>query len=123
MRTCVPDGSHHTCSDEQVCRAIHTPQPERCRDAGGRIPGSVNVPFPELFDEQGRLRSPAELREILDSVGALDPDVTPVTYCGGGIAATTVAFALNLVGREDVAVYDGSLNAWTADETRPLEKD
>ncbi|MFS0884850.1 sulfurtransferase [Aeromicrobium sp. 179-A 4D2 NHS] len=91
--------------------------------AGGRIPGSVNVPFPELFDEQGRLRSLDELREILQSVGALDPGVTPVTYCGGGIAATTVAFALNLLGREDVAVYDGSLNAWTADPEHALEKD
>lgn len=90
--------------------------------AGGRIPGSVNVPFPELFDEQGRLRSLDELREILDSVGALDPDVAPVTYCGGGIAASTVAFTLNLLGRDDVAVYDGSLNAWTADPSRPLEK-
>ena len=45
-----------------------------------------------------------------------------MTYCGGGIAATTVAFTLSLLGRDDVRVYDGSLNAWTAGE-RPLERD
>jgi len=90
--------------------------------AASRIPGSVNVPFPELVDEQGRLRSLDELRPLFESVGALDADVAPVTYCGGGIAATAVAFTLNLLGREDVAVYDGSLNAWTADPERPLER-
>ncbi|GAA3530250.1 thiosulfate sulfurtransferase [Aeromicrobium flavum] len=91
--------------------------------ASGRIPGSVNVPFPELVDEQGRLKSLDELRPLFESVGALDPKVAPVTYCGGGIAATAVAFALKGLGRDDVAVYDGSLNAWTADPDRPIEKD
>lgn len=90
--------------------------------AAGRIPGSVNVPFPELVDDRGRLRSLDELRPLFESVGALDPEVAPVTYCGGGIAATAVAFALKGLGREDVAIYDGSLNAWTADPGRPLEK-
>lgn len=90
--------------------------------AGGRIPGSVNVPFGELVDDQGRLRSLDELRPLFESVGALDPDVAPVTYCGGGIAATAVAFALKGLGRDDVAIYDGSLNAWTADPARPLEQ-
>ena len=91
--------------------------------AASRIPGSVNVPFPELVDEQGRLRPLAELRPLFESVGALDAGVTPVAYCGGGIAATAVAFALKGLGRDDVRVYDGSMNAWTADPDRPLEQD
>lgn len=91
--------------------------------AGARIPGSVNIPFAELVDEQGRLRDLDELRPVFESVGALDPSVSPVTYCGGGIAATAVAFALKGLGRDDVAVYDGSMNAWTADPARPLERD
>ncbi len=90
--------------------------------AEARIPGSVNVPFDELVDDQGRLRSADELRPLFDSVGALDPDVAPVTYCGGGIAATAVAFALQGLGRGDVAIYDGSMTAWTSDASRPLER-
>lgn len=90
--------------------------------AAARIPGSVNVPFPELVDDRGRLRSLEELRPLFESVGALDPEVTPITYCGGGIAATAVAFALKGLGRDDVAVYDGSMNAWTADPDRPLDQ-
>lgn len=91
--------------------------------ADARIPGSVNVPFDELVDESGRLRAADELRPLFESVGALDPDVAPVTYCGGGIAATAVAFALQGLGRGDVAIYDGSMTAWTSDASRPLERD
>ncbi|XKK40539.1 sulfurtransferase [Nocardiopsis sp. ARC36] len=87
----------------------------------GHIPGSVNLPVGEVLDpETGRLRPVEELRALFDGAGLLDPGVTPVTYCGGGIAATGVAHALALVGREDVAVYDGSMTAWAADPSLPL---
>jgi thiosulfate/3-mercaptopyruvate sulfurtransferase len=41
-------------------------------------------------------------------------------YCAGGIAATSDALALVLLGRDDVALYDGSLNEWSADADAPL---
>lgn len=91
--------------------------------AAGRIPGSVNVPFPDLVRSDGTLKDREELTALFENVGALDPAVRPVTYCGGGIAATAAAFALLAAGRTDVAVYDGSMTAWTADENRPLERD
>ncbi len=87
----------------------------------GHIPGSINLPVSEVTDpETGTLKSAAELRTLFAAKGLLDPGVTPVTYCGGGIAATGVAHALALAGREDVAVYDGSMTAWVADQERPL---
>lgn len=87
----------------------------------GHIPGSVNVPFEGLLDQHGRVRDAEQVREAFASVGALDQDKKPVTYCGGGIAASFVAFDLARLGREDVAVYDGSMNEWAADESLPLE--
>ncbi|MBI5031967.1 MAG: sulfurtransferase [Chloroflexi bacterium] len=39
-----------------------------------------------------------------------------ITYCGGGIAATVNAVAHLIVEHENVAVYDGSLYEWTAEE-------
>ena len=87
----------------------------------GHIPGSVNVPFASLVREDGTLKQPSALREIFADAGVLDPAVRPVTYCGGGIAATAAAFALLAAGRADVAIYDGSMTAWTEDPTRPLE--
>jgi thiosulfate/3-mercaptopyruvate sulfurtransferase len=89
--------------------------------AQGHIPGSVNVPFGSLVRADGTLKDLTELREIFSAAGALAEDVTPLTYCGGGIAATALTFALVSLGRDDTTVYDGSMNAWTADPSRPLE--
>ena len=86
----------------------------------GHIPGSVSVPFADMVDpERLTFLSPEGLRARLEAAGALKaPHV--VTYCGAGIAATGVAFALALVGRGDVAVYDGSLGEWLADPAHPM---
>ena len=43
-----------------------------------------------------------------------------ITYCGGGIAATVDAFALALLGYENVSVYDASLFEWSNDPTLPM---
>lgn len=87
----------------------------------GHIPGSINFPVFRLRDpETGALRPTEELRAEFESAGLLDPERKVVTYCGGGIAATGVAHALALAGRDDVSVYDGSLTAWTADPELPL---
>ena len=44
-----------------------------------------------------------------------------ITYCGGGIAATSVALALDMLGHKNVKVYDASLTEWAADETLPMD--
>jgi thiosulfate/3-mercaptopyruvate sulfurtransferase len=41
-------------------------------------------------------------------------------YCGGGISATLLALGLVRAGRDDVKIYDGSLEEWTADPARPV---
>ena len=76
----------------------------------GRIPGSVNVPAREV----------ATLRERCAAEGALDAPRT-IVYCGGGIAATTTAFAMALAGHDGWCVYDNSLLEWSADPARPME--
>lgn len=90
--------------------------PSRARP--GHIPGSSSAPAARLVDRETRTSLPAEqLRAILQpALGA--PRI--VTYCGGGIAATSAALALTLLGETNVAVYDGSLNEWAADPAAPL---
>ena len=86
----------------------------------GRIPGSVNVPARSLVGDDGRFLPGAALRDAFAAAGAIAaPRV--VAYCGGGISATRDALALALLGRDDVAIYDGSLREWTADPGLPLE--
>jgi thiosulfate/3-mercaptopyruvate sulfurtransferase len=90
----------------------------------GHIPSSANVPFAGpggVVDmETATYRSPEQLRTLFDAVGATTRDRV-ITYCGGGIAASNAAFALRLIGMENVAIYDGSLTEWGADPSLPLE--
>ena len=86
----------------------------------GHIPGARNVPFMEIVDRDTHRYLPADaLRQAFAAVLSAEPEEV-ITYCGGGIAASSDAFCLSLLGIEDVAVYDGSLTEWTADPSLPL---
>lgn len=88
----------------------------------GRIAGSANVPARELVDPKTHAYLDADaLRAKFEAAGALDAKRV-VTYCGGGIAASSDAFVLVLLGRDDIAVYDASLSEWAADPTLPMER-
>jgi thiosulfate/3-mercaptopyruvate sulfurtransferase len=87
----------------------------------GRIAGSVNVPARSLVDPGTHAYLDAEtLRGKFAAVGALDAGRV-ITYCGGGIAASSAAFILTLLGQGHVAVYDASLSEWAADPALPME--
>ena len=84
----------------------------------GHIPGSISAPAGRLVDRDANTLIPeADLRTTFGP--ALDSDRI-VTYCAGGIAASSDALALTLLGHTNVAVYDGSLNEWAADESLPV---
>ncbi|CAM4253863.1 sulfurtransferase [Lacicoccus alkaliphilus] len=88
----------------------------------GRIKGAVNVFFGDLADpETGEVYDDEKLKERFEAVGALDEDKKVITYCGSAIAATWTQYLLNKLGQDDVAVYDGSLSEWAADESLPME--
>lgn len=87
----------------------------------GHIPGSKHAFFGSHSNLETRLlNDDVTLRGTFEKLGALDSSKKVITYCGGGIAATWNALLLNKLGQEKVAVYDGSLNEWTADESCPL---
>ena len=86
----------------------------------GHIPGSISSPAAYLVDRDTNTYLPTErLREVLGDVAAADSPI--IAYCRSGIASTSGALALELIGRTDVKVYDGSLNEWAADASSPLE--
>jgi thiosulfate/3-mercaptopyruvate sulfurtransferase len=87
----------------------------------GRIAGTANVPARSLVDPKTHAYLPAEaLRERFRAAGALAAGRV-ITYCGGGIAASSDALVLTLLGHADVAVYDASLSEWAADPSLPME--
>jgi thiosulfate/3-mercaptopyruvate sulfurtransferase len=44
-----------------------------------------------------------------------------VTTCGSGVTAGALALGLFLLGRADVAVYDGSWTEWGGRDDTPIE--
>ncbi len=94
----------------------------------GRIPGSRSVPARSLTDPVTHAYLPPDrIRAMLEAAGVLRPSeaatTSPrvVTYCGLAIAASSEAFLLTLLGLDDVAVYDGSLEEWTRDPACPMK--
>lgn len=86
--------------------------------ASGHIPGSRNVPYKTLYNEDGTFKDSSELEEIFAEVG-VDLERPVVTTCGSGITACILAFALHLIDKRDVALYDGSWSEWGADPATP----
>lgn len=84
----------------------------------GHIPRSRNLPARSLLGANGRFLAGEALAGVLDDLD----DASPViAYCGGGILASLLALGLTLRGRDDVSVYDGSIEEWSADPELPLE--
>lgn len=86
--------------------------------APGHIPGSRSLPHSDLFNADGTWKRGDELKAAFDAAG-VDFDRPLVATCGTGMTATVVAFGAHLLGKEDVAVYDGSWSEWGADPATP----
>lgn len=82
----------------------------------GHILSAMNVPTTELLDESGAYKSLDDLDLLIDGTKTN----RAISYCGGGVAASAVAFTLYRLGYRDVAVYMGSLNEWAENPKNPM---
>jgi thiosulfate/3-mercaptopyruvate sulfurtransferase len=99
--------------------AATEPEP-RAGMRGGHIPGSLNLPFTQLFNPDRTFKDADSLRRIFGEAG-LDMARPITTTCGSGVTASVLALALYLIGRKDVAVYDGSWSEWGGRPDTPIE--
>lgn len=84
----------------------------------GHIPGSLNLPFPEIMQD-GRLKAPGDIAAAFAAAG-VDLDRPLITSCGSGVSAAILSTALETVGKPARAIYDGSWAEWGTSD-RPLE--
>jgi thiosulfate/3-mercaptopyruvate sulfurtransferase len=87
--------------------------------AYGHIPGALNLDSASYYHSKtNKLKPKAELAALSAHV----PAGPAVSYCNTGHWAATDWFVLHeLLGRQDVRLYDGSMVEWTANPNRPVE--
>ncbi len=84
----------------------------------GHMPNSFNLPYKELFNDDGTYKTGADLKAAFENVG-IDPAKPSVASCGSGITAGVVAFGMAMLGHKNVPIYDGSWSEWGARSDTP----
>jgi thiosulfate/3-mercaptopyruvate sulfurtransferase len=115
----IGDGA--ICTINALSREQHTGTGGTVYGRVGRIAKSVNVPAAALLDPAtGAYLPAAQLRAKFAEVGAFERRQV-ITYCGGGIAASSDALVLTMLGHPDVRLYDASMSEWSNDPSLPME--
>ena len=88
--------------------------------SSGHMPGSINLPLPDILDPKTKTLLPKEeLRKVFKSKG-INPSKPIISSCGTGVMAAALDAALNEANfgkRDERRVYDGS---WTYDTILPI---
>ena len=89
----------------------------------GHIKNSINIPSLEMVDPDTNLyKSLKDLKKIFKNYNVLSKEKV-IAYCGGGIAATNIAFVLTALGFNNITVYDASLSEWAKNNNLPMSVD
>lgn len=104
-------------SRERFAGSAPEPRPEL---PSGHMPGSFNLPFGDLIDEDGRLRGEDEIRKAFGDAG-IDLASPVTTTCGSGVTAAILTLALTAIGHDDLSLYDGSWTEWASRDDCPRE--
>lgn len=78
---------------------------------GGHIKGAVLVPYLDLFNSDGTLKSNEEITEMYEAAG-FSKDDNIVAYCTGGIRSAYAQMVLEMCGFENTYNYDQSYWNW-----------
>ena len=77
----------------------------------GHMPGALNLPFSNLLNADGTLKSGDALRAAFTDAD-VDLERPVITTCGSGVTAAVLSLGLEILGHRNHALYDGSWTEW-----------
>ena len=88
----------------------------------GRIPGAQHLYFENMLEGDKRFKPASQLAPVVESLG-VSADRDMIVYCRMSHRATVLYFALTeLLGYDNVRVYDGSWTEWGNVVGVPIER-
>lgn len=87
----------------------------------GHIPGARNLPYAQVLNDDGTMKSGPELIALFQAAG-VDLAKPVITTCGSGVTAAILSLALERIGHRNHALYDGSWSEWGMYEDLAVEK-
>nr|WP_250808704.1 3-mercaptopyruvate sulfurtransferase [Neorhizobium tomejilense] len=118
MLSIVSDGTRQIADARPAGRFAGTDPEPRAGMRSGHMPGALSLPS-GTFSVNGKLRSLPELQKAIEDAG-IDFGRPVVTSCGSGITAAIITLALESLGHEDNALYDGSWTEWGSRQDTPV---
>ena len=79
----------------------------------GHIPGSINVPFADNLDANGKFKSPAALKENYTQIFKDTSKDNIIFHCGSGVTACHSLLAIAHAGMAIPKLYVGSWSEWS----------
>ncbi len=90
------------------------------KNSQGHIPGAININHEDLLTASGAFKSADELKMIAEKNG-ITPEIEVMVYCKTSVRAAVAYVAFkNILGYQNVKVYDGAYNEWVANN--PVEQ-
>lgn len=77
----------------------------------GRIPGAIALPYSELYNIDGTIKSISDIQATMTALG-IKPEDEIITYCTVGIRSGFAAEILKMAGYSNTKNYNASFSEW-----------